>query len=143
MRRVARRAATRRMWLMLGIAWALAACGGRSQPASQTSNEVQTLSVLGFEQALAQGGVQLVDVRTAAEYAEGHLEGAVLIDVNSSTFLSDAQQQLDPRCPVALYCLRGKRSQKAVQQLADRGYEVLNLEGGIAAWRQAGKPVVP
>jgi L-ascorbate metabolism protein UlaG (beta-lactamase superfamily)/rhodanese-related sulfurtransferase len=85
--------------------------------------------------------VQLVDVRTAEEFAEDHLEGAVNLDVNDSTFVAKAKQQLDAARPVLVYCRSGRRSADAAGKLAAEGFEVTNLKGGIMAWRAAKKPV--
>lgn len=85
--------------------------------------------------------VQLLDVRTAAEYAEGHLSGAVNIDVKQPDFLQQAQSRLVASRPVAVYCRSGRRSASAAKQLADAGFTVTNLKGGIMAWRLAGKDV--
>jgi len=86
--------------------------------------------------------VQLVDVRTPDEYAAGHLEGAVLIDVKSSNFEEQAAAQLDKRRPVAVYCRSGRRSLAAAKLLKRAGYRVTNLKGGILAWEAAGQRVV-
>lgn len=85
---------------------------------------------------------QLVDVRTPEEYAEGHLEGAVNIDVNDSTFLQHATASLEKGKTVAVYCRSGKRSAFAASLLAKQGYNVINLLGGILAWKEDRKPIV-
>ena len=85
---------------------------------------------------------QLVDVRTPEEYAEGHLEGAVNIDVNDSTFLQHATASLEKGRAVAVYCRSGKRSALAASLLAKQGYNVINLLGGILAWKEDQKPIV-
>lgn len=86
-------------------------------------------------------GVQLVDVRTASEYAENHLEGSLNIDAQQSTFLEQAKGQLDAARPVAVYCRSGRRSAAAAKQLAAEGFQVTNLKGGILAWQEAKQPV--
>ncbi len=85
---------------------------------------------------------QLVDVRTPEEYAEGHLEGAVNIDVNDSTFLQHATASLEKGRAVAVYCRSGKRSALAASLLAKQGYNVINLLGGILAWKEDRRPIV-
>lgn len=77
--------------------------------------------------------VQLVDVRTAEEFAEGHIPGAVNMDVNGVAF--DAQiATLDTDRPVALYCRSGRRSKVAAEKVAKAGFEVVELDGGILSW---------
>ena len=86
--------------------------------------------------------VQLVDVRTPSEYAEGHLPGAVLIDVKDGDFLSKAKAQLSAEHPVAVYCRSGRRSAMAAGMLTAAGFEVINLKGGIIAWQTDERSIV-
>jgi len=85
-------------------------------------------------------GVQLLDVRTAEEYAEGHIAGAVLIDVHTDAFLATARERLTEGKTVAVYCRSGRRSATAAKMLANEGYTVVNLKSGILGWIKAGKP---
>ena len=86
--------------------------------------------------------VCLVDVRTPEEYAEGHLDGAVLIDFKADGFVEKAEAQLQKDKPVALYCRGGRRSHSAAELLNKAGFkQLVELEGGITAWNEAGKPV--
>ena len=86
--------------------------------------------------------VQLVDVRTAAEYSEGHLPGALNINVMDDHFENAAQQLLSKDAPVAVYCKSGRRSKKAAQELIKAGYQVYDLDNGIQGWRKADKTIV-
>ena len=96
-----------------------------------------------FEQTLGQkSNPQLVDVRTYKEYAEGYLPGAVLMDIKETTFDS-LINQLDKNRPVFVYCRSGKRSLEAATVLEENKFKIVyNLEGGIIAWKNKGKPVV-
>lgn len=86
-----------------------------------------------FAVEMAREGVQLVDVRTPAEFAEGHIPGAVNMDVNGAEF--DTQiATLDAERPVALYCRSGRRSKLAADKVAKAGFEVVELDGGILSW---------
>ena len=91
---------------------------------------------------VARPGVQLVDVRTPAEYLDGHLDGAQNIDMQADDFINVARARLDRRKPVAVYCRSGKRSARAAQMLADAGFKVTNLAGGINDWKVADKKIV-
>ena len=85
----------------------------------------------------------LVDVRTAAEYAEGHIAGASNADVKQDNFVDQVRRELGSDLKgarVAVYCLRGSRSLKAAKLLSAEGAEVYNLAGGITAWHSAGRP---
>lgn len=85
--------------------------------------------------------IQLIDVRTPEEFAEGHIAGARLINVWDSTFVEQAKSQLSKDKPVAVYCRSGKRSANAAGKLVKLGYEVINLDGGITAWKEENRPV--
>lgn len=109
----------------------------------QSSREpFSKVGVDGFAALADSSGVQLIDVRTDAEYSEGHLPGAMLIDVKSAGFDSVATARLDRSRVVAVYCRSGRRSADAARRLAASGYRVVNLDGGIMAWQKAARPVV-
>lgn len=95
-----------------------------------------------FQTFIADPIVQLLDVRGQDEFAEGHIAGAVLVDVNDSDFVNNAVAQLDASRPVAVYCRSGRRSARAASLLAEKGYRVTNLAGGVLAWQDAGKVLV-
>ncbi len=99
------------------------------------------LDVEAFSKYLNENGVQLVDVRTPEEYAEGHLEYAKNINVFDSDFIEKALKSLDESKPVAVYCRSGKRSADAAQKLAEKGFSVTNLKGGILAWKANHQPI--
>lgn len=84
----------------------------------------------------------VIDVRTPAEYAEGHLEGAVLVDYNAPDF-ADRIAEFDPEAEYVIYCRSGNRSAGARDVMTDLGFaDVVDVEGGIIAWNQAGLPIV-
>jgi rhodanese-related sulfurtransferase len=94
------------------------------------------------QESIKDADIQLVDVRTAEEYAEQHIPGAVNIDVYADDFVDQCLNRLDKERPVAVYCRTGKRSASAAEQLRKAGFKkVLNLEGGIVGWIESGKPV--
>jgi len=82
---------------------------------------------------------QIVDVRTAAEFARGHLPGAVNVPVTSLP-ASLASLRLDRSRPVVAICLTSHRSIPAVRLLRTRGFEAVQLAGGMLAWRAAKLP---
>ena len=95
-----------------------------------------------FQNFIADANVQLLDVRTPDEFSEGHIAGSWLVDVNDSTFVEQAEALLDKQRPVAVYCRSGRRSARAASLLANKGYSVTNLDGGVMAWQDAGKVLV-
>ncbi len=101
----------------------------------------ENADVKGFSELIEDSGVVLLDVRTAAEYAEGHIEGAVLIDQGQGDFIEKAKAALTTDKTIAVYCRSGRRSANAANRLAAEGYQCVNLKGGILAWKEAGMPV--
>ena len=99
------------------------------------------MDVEAFAVFVADPQVQLLDVRTEAEYYEGHIDGAALADVKRDDFLAVAEAGLDKERPVAVYCRSGRRAATAAERLAAEGYRVTNLKGGIMAWTAKGLPV--
>jgi rhodanese-related sulfurtransferase len=82
---------------------------------------------------------QLLDVRTAAEHAAGHVAGAVGAPITSLAARLDALG-LDRARPVVTICLTAHRSIPAVRLLRARGFDASQLAGGMLAWRAAGLP---
>jgi rhodanese-related sulfurtransferase len=75
----------------------------------------------------------LVDVRTQSEFDEGHIEGAILLPLD--TLSSNAQKVLkDKSAIIIVYCRSGNRSATAVDLLYDLGYANLYDMGGIIYW---------
>lgn len=101
-----------------------------------SQQDYENVNVEAFAQLINQEGVQLVDVRTAEEYAEGHIAEALNIDVKQDDFMQQAKGQLDASKPVAVYCRSGRRSANAATLLAKEGFRVTNLLGGIVAWKE-------
>lgn len=99
------------------------------------------MSVDDFAEYIQDENVQRLDVRTVAEYSEGHIARTVNINVMDSSFLTMADSLLRKDRPVALYCRSGKRSKKAARMLSEKGYKVYELERGFNAWQEAGKEV--
>ncbi len=86
---------------------------------------------------------QLVDVRTAAEFMGGHLPNAVNLDWAGGQLEAETST-LDMTRPVLLYCASGRRSANAKDYLIEQGFtDVVDLEGGISAWRSSGMRVEP
>ena len=82
---------------------------------------------------IEEGDVILVDVRTEAEYQQGHIPGAIL--VSNDIIAKQASVQLTDRSAVYLvYCRSGVRSRQASEQLVDMGYEHVYDIGGIKDW---------
>ncbi len=114
---------------------------GLNACANAHDNKFTDMDVAEFAKFITNENVQLVDVRTPEEYAEGHLKGAKNINVFDQNFVEEATNDLDKSRPVAVYCRSGKRSADAAQKLSEKGFQVANLEGGIIAWAAKDQPI--
>jgi len=84
----------------------------------------------------------VLDVRTQAEYASGHLPNAQNIDIEGSDFAARIGA-LDKSATYAVYCRSGKRSAAALEQMAAADFKhAYDLTGGIGAWQSINGPVV-
>ena len=101
----------------------------------------ENADVKAFSELIEDSSVVLLDVRTASEFAEGHIEGAINIDQGQSDFMEKAKAALPTDKKIAVYCRSGRRSANAAGKLAAEGYRCVNLKGGIVAWKEADKPV--
>lgn len=101
----------------------------------------ENTDVNGFAELIADSSVVILDVRSASEFAEGHIKGAILIDQGQPDFMEKAKVALPTDKTIAVYCRSGRRSASAAGRLADIGYKCVNLKGGIIAWKEASKPV--
>ena len=81
----------------------------------------------------------VIDVRTAEEYATGHIPGAVNIPHEQ---IADRISEVEAEHGVALYCMVGPRARMGEAALLGSGYtSVFHIEGGLAAWQASGLPV--
>ncbi len=100
-------------------------------------NTIPTVAIDGLPDPLPEG-LAVLDVREPAEWAHGHIEGAVHVP------LKDLPQRLDelPRQQTLVVCKAGGRSAQAVGYLVQQGHEVVNLDGGMLEWEAAGRALV-
>lgn len=113
-----------------------------SQAQACTHNDsIISVSAPEFQKELKADSVQLVDVRTPQEYAEGHIAGAININVQSDDFQSNAEKQLSKDSTILVYCRSGRRSLDAAEILTGLGFKVINLKGGIIEWKDMDLPV--
>lgn len=106
----------------------------------EESGNFKSLSADEFATLIADPAVQLLDVRTVAEYSEGHIPGSININVlNEKDFSDVADSLLQKERPVALYCRSGKRSKRAATILSKKGYKVFELSTGFQGWQEGGR----
>jgi rhodanese-related sulfurtransferase len=94
-----------------------------------------------FEAAIRGGAVPIVvDVRTAEEFAQGHVPGARNIPVDQ---LEARLAELEPYKAGGVYviCQTGGRSARAASELSGHGFRAYNVLGGTAGWKTGGFPI--
>jgi phage shock protein E len=109
---------------------------------SEAPNEAPSIAAAELSARRASGaGPVVIDVRTAEEYATGHIPGALNIPFDQ---VAERISEVDAPDGVALYCMVGPRARKGESALLSAGYtSVFHLEGGLAAWKAAGLPLEP
>ena len=107
----------------------------------QQKGDFQSMNVEEFDSLIQNEDIQRLDVRTLAEYSEGHITKTININVMDDSFASMADSLLQKDKPVAVYCRSGKRSKKAATILSEKGYKVFELDKGFNSWQEAGKEI--
>ena len=145
-----------------GVSLLLASCGSddpataegadtaprrRPRPRSpDAAAEISGISTISVDDAAAitdnpPDDLVVLDVRTPEEFAEGHLEGAVLVDFYAADF-AEQLAALDTDVPYLVYCRSGNRSGQALGVMEQLGFaSAVDVDGGIVAWADAGLPV--
>ena len=125
---------------VLGITLACACLGSdpdREKPGSKVIHPAEAAIMI--KEMRDDPGFVIIDVRTADEFARGHIPGAINID--AATILEQIER-LDPDGTYLIYCRRGMRSAGVHKLMDEAGFrEVYEIEGGISAWQAAGMPV--
>ena len=102
--------------------------------------EFKIITVSELPNLIASGNTQLVDVRTDAEIARGHIKGAVCLPLH---LLPLRMRDLDAKKTTVFYCQMGGRSAQAAAFAVAQGLsDVYNLQGGITAWAHAGGEII-
>lgn len=100
-----------------------------------------TLSV--SSKSFAEGGISVLDVRDITEYEEGHIRDSRHAYVGFLPDMPNIKEEFNPQQPLAVTCGVGHRASLAVSILQRAGYKnLLNLLGGITAWKKLDKPLV-
>ena len=95
---------------------------------SSSPKSLQSSFVSSYQQT---AGAVLLDVRTPAEFAEGHIEGAINIDFENPNFSAEIQK-LDTAKSYFVYCRSGNRSGQAIPIMKRAGIvSIQELKGGI------------
>ncbi|MBL4605576.1 MAG: rhodanese-like domain-containing protein [Flavobacteriaceae bacterium] len=89
---------------------------------------------------MTQKNIQLVDVRTQAEYDKGAIKDAVLIDFWGEGFVKKVAAKFNKKEAIYIYCQKGGRSSKASKMLLENGFQnVYDLKGGYGDWKATRK----
>lgn len=104
-----------------------------------TAKIAYTTGPVELQRAIDNGEVQVVDVRAAKDYAEGHIPGAISLprpDWDDTSKLSTEKVNVlvcySPVCYLAAH---------AVRQFSEQGYAVMELQGGMREWREHGSAI--
>jgi len=125
-------------FLMLML-FGLSAQGADDKAPSVTA--VKKIGLEEFDNLRVKTNSVVLDVRTRAEFENGHVPGATNIDINSSHF-AERISALEKRKTYLVNCAAGVRSAKACKQLDALGFtNVYDLSVGYNGWSKAGKPV--
>ena len=131
--------------LVMVTATACANASGTIAAAPDTTRVAPSITVVPpaeaatiIDQKQGEAGFVVLDVRTAAEYAGGHIAGAVNLDFYSPDF-ADQIGSLDRDAEYVVYCRSGSRSGKTADLMRQLGFtNVVDIAGGIGAWQSAG-----
>lgn len=132
--------------LTLAFAGALAAADQKPVPQSPgaASSAVREISVDEADKLIrARKDVAVIDVRTAPEYAQGHLPRARLVDFLREDFVPAlGTLKLDKAKPCVVYCAIGGRAKRAAEKMSQLGFkEILLPKGSFKGWKEAGKEI--
>ncbi len=110
---------------------------------SCTAQTKTSLTADEFEKEITtKENIQVLDVRTPAEFFSGHIKNALHADWNDKAEFERRLAFIDKNKPVYIYCLAGGRSAAAADKMRKSGYtNVYELTGGTNAWRAANKPL--
>ena len=109
--------------------------------AQSSTSASQVLKAAAYKEAIAAKNIQVLDVRTAAEFNAGHIQNALQANWLDQKEFANRTQHLDKNLTVYVYCQVGARSASAQAALEAKGYNVINLEGGLSNWKMNGFPV--
>lgn len=126
-------------WVVVLAAIAVAALATYLLRPQAQAAALSSVTVQQLHEAVRSGAL-VIDVREPHEYAEGHVEGSVLVPLAT---VGDRAGEFPKDAPVYVFCRSGNRSLVAARALVEAGFsDVRNVEGGIVAWTAARLPVV-
>ena len=110
------------------------------QAVAQTTKPVKQIDIEQFDKLRQEKGHVVLDVRTAQEYTQGHVPGAVNVDISDPQF-KEKVEALDKSKTYLVHCAKGVRSARAAKIMSPMGFDLLDYHGGFDEWKKSGKPV--
>lgn len=101
----------------------------------------KSLTVDEYAKVIEDTAIVRLDVRTAEEYADGHIANTINIDVLKDDFEKKTKATLPKDKVIAVNCRSGKRSKNAARILVKNGFKVIELDAGYNDWLAKGMPV--
>jgi rhodanese-related sulfurtransferase len=108
---------------------------------AQSGSSTQYLTAPEFKKVVESKKHLLIDVRTPDEFADGHIAGAINIDINDPDFAKTVKNKTSKQKLVAVYCRSGRRSKVAISLIEPLKLQIVELNNGIISWEQAGYKV--
>ena len=120
----------RKLFILLLGFFLLVGCSNSSH------SDDDLVSYMEAKEMIINDGAILVDVRTSDEYNEKHIDGAVLLTLDTITEDTSSKVIQDKETPVIVYCRSGNRSSQAFTQLNNLGYTNVYDLGSIDNWEE-------
>jgi phage shock protein E len=130
------------------IIFAVVSCGDREETAVDEEVTVEIMAPVehltaneAVEVLASDEGCVVLDIRTPAEYADGHIAGAVNVDFRADNFKEELGK-LDPRTPYLVHCGSGGRSTSSLPVFEELGFmKIYHLAEGLGGWEADGNPI--
>jgi rhodanese-related sulfurtransferase len=127
--------------LLVVLAWGAGLAGESEGEASPNHLKVVHVDPVKAADWLSKSNLIVLDIRTPAEFAKGHLVGATNIDFLARGF-SNQLSRLERDRVYLVHCASGRRSRESLKTFESLGFEsIIHLEGGMKAWEAAKQPV--
>ena len=101
-----------------------------------SQEKIKSITTIELKALLVKEEIQLLDVRSPKEIAQGFIKTAKFANYFDDDFFEQASKQLDKNKTVYLYCRSGNRSGKSAKILQGKGFDVINVLGGFNQWKK-------
>ncbi len=112
-----------------------------TQSSDTTGTTVQNVTPEAALELMKQQGIKVLDIRTASEFATGHIPGAINIDFHAADFETKLGS-FTPEKPYVIHCAAGGRSTRSLPAFRKLGFKsIYHLNGGMKAWQNSHLPI--